>query len=115
MLRRSDAGVVNLYSLADAMASPTPAPQRALLNLTTSISTLRFNSDGQILAFGSRFKRDSLRLVRGRWMAGGVTSGAALTTWLRIAFCPLLSLTRRTSRRGRSLATGQRARRRCTT
>jgi len=50
------------------MASATPLPQRALLNLTTSISTLRFNNDGQILAFGSRFKRDSLRLVRGRWM-----------------------------------------------
>ena len=33
------------------------------MNLTTSIDTLTFNSDGQMLAISSRLKRDALKLV----------------------------------------------------
>lgn len=69
----SDMGVVNLYrpsglvSSASVAAGPLAAapgtPAKALLNLTTTIDTLAFSPDGQMLAMASRMKRDSLRLV----------------------------------------------------
>ena len=40
-----------------------PRPLRALMNLTTSIDTLCFSPDSQMLAIGSRMKKDSLRLL----------------------------------------------------
>jgi U3 small nucleolar RNA-associated protein 18 len=61
---RSDGGVVNLYTMAGALASARPQPARAFMNVTTPISLLRFNGDGQALALGSRQQRDALRLVR---------------------------------------------------
>ncbi|KAJ3157588.1 U3 snoRNP protein [Geranomyces michiganensis] len=59
----SESGVVNLYKQATALASSNPAPEKAIYNLTTSISRLRFNHDAQILAMASRDKKDSLRLL----------------------------------------------------
>ncbi|TPX61365.1 hypothetical protein PhCBS80983_g01165 [Powellomyces hirtus] len=59
----SDSGVVNLYDQASCFASSNPAPQKAILNLTTSVTTLKFNHDSQILAMASREKKDSLRLL----------------------------------------------------
>eukprot|EP00879_Flechtneria_rotunda_P019216 GHRR01020177.1.p1 GENE.GHRR01020177.1~~GHRR01020177.1.p1 ORF type:complete len:484 (+),score=161.27 GHRR01020177.1:607-2058(+) len=38
-------------------------PLKALMNLTTTIDTLAFNHDSQLLLLGSRLKKDSLRLV----------------------------------------------------
>lgn len=40
-----------------------PSLYKTLNNLTTSISTLEFSPDGQILAMASKEKRDFLRLV----------------------------------------------------
>lgn len=71
----SKSGVVNVYQRpaqwqAEARAGsggPLAAhmltPQRSLPHLTTSVDSLAFNHDGQILAMASRLKRDSLRLV----------------------------------------------------
>jgi U3 small nucleolar RNA-associated protein 18 len=41
----------------------TPAPLKAIMNLTTSIDSLSFSHDSQMLLMGSRLKKDSLRIV----------------------------------------------------
>lgn len=41
-----------------------PRPLKAISNLTTPVSTLRFNADAQLLAIASDAKKDQLRLVR---------------------------------------------------
>jgi U3 small nucleolar RNA-associated protein 18 len=40
-----------------------PAPLKALMNLTTSIDSLSFSHDSQMLLMGSRMKKDALRVV----------------------------------------------------
>lgn len=42
---------------------PAPSPIKAVMNLTTTVDLLRFNHDGQILALGSRRKKDQFKLV----------------------------------------------------
>jgi len=73
----SDSGVVNLYqkrfharldgSAAVAGKGPAraarPTPAKSFLNLTTSVDTLAFSADSQIMAMSSRMKKDALRLV----------------------------------------------------
>eukprot|EP00192_Tetraselmis_astigmatica_P005278 CAMPEP_0117667692 /NCGR_PEP_ID=MMETSP0804-20121206/11119_1 /TAXON_ID=1074897 /ORGANISM="Tetraselmis astigmatica, Strain CCMP880" /LENGTH=509 /DNA_ID=CAMNT_0005475469 /DNA_START=49 /DNA_END=1578 /DNA_ORIENTATION=+ len=67
----SDMGVVNLYSWeglrnsgsGGLSAPPSVKPEKALLNLTTTIDSLAFSPDGAMLAMASRMKKDSLRLV----------------------------------------------------
>ncbi|TFK38785.1 WD40-repeat-containing domain protein [Crucibulum laeve] len=72
----SNTGLVNVYgsdsfatsytSDADATFSSgnkPPRPLKTLGNLTTAISTLRFNHDAQIIAMASKEKKDSMRLV----------------------------------------------------
>jgi U3 small nucleolar RNA-associated protein 18 len=77
----SNIGLVNVYG-PDALSSsrstspdgedlpsttsshtPTPKLLKTLENLTTGITTLKFTPDGQMLAMGSRDKKDALRLV----------------------------------------------------
>lgn len=41
----------------------SPKPLKAIANLTTSISTLRFNHDSQLLAIASNTKKDQMRMV----------------------------------------------------
>ncbi|KAK0731742.1 WD40-repeat-containing domain protein [Lasiosphaeris hirsuta] len=77
----SKAGILNVYERKNLIADPSPAtedagsevpgpdinpqptPTRAFEHLTTSISIATFSPDGQLLAFGSRLKKDTLRLV----------------------------------------------------
>jgi U3 small nucleolar RNA-associated protein 18 len=67
---RSNSGLVNVYD-SGAYSSPEdalqptnpPSPVKTLSHLTTSISTLRFNHDSQILAVASKEKKGSMRLV----------------------------------------------------
>lgn len=40
-----------------------PKPLRTLENLTTSITSLRFNHDSQLLAIASNAKKDQMRMV----------------------------------------------------
>lgn len=66
---RSTTGYANVYGPDASSGIPDtgatrPHPLKALGNLTTSVTTLRFNSDAQLLAIGSDAKKDQLRLVR---------------------------------------------------
>jgi U3 small nucleolar RNA-associated protein 18 len=57
--------VVNVYS-GDTLASrnTTPKPQKALMNLQTSVTHMKFNHDTQLLGISSWVKSSAFRLVR---------------------------------------------------
>jgi U3 small nucleolar RNA-associated protein 18 len=67
-------GVVNIYETSEiashvgsdenlGLLPVTPKPLRELMNLTTSVSTMAFNHDAQILAIASDKKKDAFRMV----------------------------------------------------
>lgn len=58
-------GIVNIYDRTRIGTDVNTAikPVKAIENLVTTISTLCFSSDGQLLCIASRGKRDALRLV----------------------------------------------------
>lgn len=56
-------GVVNLYDMKTVLNNHIPKPRKSILNLTTSISSVRFNSTSEILAFASSEMSNSLRLL----------------------------------------------------
>jgi len=61
----SKTGLVNVYG-GDALTSnvsSSPKVLKTLGHLTTSMSTLRFNHDSQLLAMASNVKKDQMRLV----------------------------------------------------
>ncbi|KAH9102585.1 hypothetical protein AeMF1_020872 [Aphanomyces euteiches] len=58
----ADSGVVNIYDHS-TMTTPTPKPLKALMQLTTSITSLAFNPDSQILAMASKETKDALKMV----------------------------------------------------
>ncbi|KAI0666186.1 WD40-repeat-containing domain protein [Trametes maxima] len=55
-------GIVNIYG-PDASSADRPRPLKALENLTTAITSLRFNHDSQLLAVASNVKKDQMRMV----------------------------------------------------
>ncbi|KAI0735764.1 WD40 repeat-like protein [Earliella scabrosa] len=61
----SKVGFVNVYG-SDAASGSVDRPKalKSLGNLTTSITSLRFNHDAQLLAIASNVKKDQMRLVR---------------------------------------------------
>lgn len=59
-----DAGVVNIYQAITQLKGKTPHPSKSLMNLTTAITEMKFNHDGQILGIASRSKKNAFRLVR---------------------------------------------------
>ena len=69
----SSSGVVNVYDRQERFQAggganrPVPArsstPVHAFMNLTTTIDSLAFSSDTQLMAMASRMKKDALRLV----------------------------------------------------
>ena len=59
----SSSGVVNIYSLSGITSSTQPKPDRAVMNLTTQIDHLRFNSTGEMLALSSIDKDCSVKIV----------------------------------------------------
>ncbi|KAF9071451.1 WD40-repeat-containing domain protein [Rhodocollybia butyracea] len=65
----SNTGLVNVYgsdsysSTSSSWPSLSPKPLKTVENLTTPISTLRFNHDAQVLAVASKEKKDSMRLI----------------------------------------------------
>lgn len=59
----SDSGVVNLYARNDESSRTNPTPRKEFSHLTTSIDFIQFNHSGELLAFGSHRKKDSLRMV----------------------------------------------------
>ncbi|KAG6818729.1 hypothetical protein H0H93_002438 [Arthromyces matolae] len=62
----SNSGFVNVYG-ADSFACsrdlPTPKPLKSVANLTTAISSIRFNHDAQLMAIASQEKKDSMRVI----------------------------------------------------
>ncbi|TFK48043.1 WD40 repeat-like protein [Heliocybe sulcata] len=58
----SSTGFVNVYSRA-LSTSDKPKPLKTIGNLTTSISSLKFNHDAQVLAMASNTKKDQMRLI----------------------------------------------------
>lgn len=69
----SNSGVVNVYNrqhgpaaegpISRPMAACPATPLHTFMNLATTIDSLAFSPDTQLLAMGSRMKKDSLRLV----------------------------------------------------
>lgn len=68
----SASGIVNIYDRRasfggkgpGALGTPTdPKPVRTVESIVTSVSSLEFSKDGQVLCVASRNKRDALRLV----------------------------------------------------
>ncbi|DBB01100.1 hypothetical protein WJX77_009600 [Trebouxia sp. C0004] len=69
----SSSGVVNVYDRQQSskagvgvnrpVAACPASPLHTFMNLTTTIDSLAFSPDSQVLAMGSRMKKDSLRLV----------------------------------------------------
>ncbi|KXN91203.1 putative U3 small nucleolar RNA-associated protein 18 [Leucoagaricus sp. SymC.cos] len=64
----SSSGLVNIYnsnaySPSPSEATKAPQPIKSIGNLTTAISSLKFNHDAQLLAVASREKKDSMRLI----------------------------------------------------
>lgn len=70
----SNTGVVNLYDSNTFMNNSTPKPKKTIMNLTTSITTLEFSHDSQILTLASKEKRDSLKMLH-------VPSGKIFQNW----------------------------------
>eukprot|EP00898_Chlorokybus_atmophyticus_P004567 jgi/Chlat1/5110/Chrsp33S05116 len=58
----SDSGVVNVYNWPGGLGT-APKLVKPIMNLTTSVDSLVFSPDSQILACASRLKKDALRLV----------------------------------------------------
>ncbi|KAI1385077.1 WD40 repeat-like protein [Hypoxylon trugodes] len=68
----SNSGVTNIYDRQALMLPSSdeeveikerPEPTRRFMQLTTPVTVLTFSPDGQLLAFGSKHKKDSLRLA----------------------------------------------------
>ena len=59
-------GIVNVYGSqgSTSFTEERPKPIKSLGNLTTSITSLRFNQDSQLMAMASDSKKDQMRLVR---------------------------------------------------
>ncbi|KAH9982109.1 WD40-repeat-containing domain protein [Lactifluus volemus] len=62
----SKSGIVNVYGTGASSwrKSDRPKPLKAIGNLTTPISVVRFNHDSQLLAIASNIQKDKMRLVR---------------------------------------------------
>uniref|UniRef100_A0A1I7SYX8 U3 small nucleolar RNA-associated protein 18 homolog n=1 Tax=Caenorhabditis tropicalis TaxID=1561998 RepID=A0A1I7SYX8_9PELO len=59
----ADTGFVNVYSGHSCRESETPRPLFNVSNLVTSVSSVAFNSDAQLMAICSNIKENQLRLV----------------------------------------------------
>lgn len=83
----SDSGIVTVY---DRLTS-TKKPVGTLDHLVTSISSLEFSSDGQVLCMASRAKKDALRLIHlpsCKVFQNWPTSGTPLGKVTAVAFSP---------------------------
>lgn len=56
-------GVVNIYNNEDIMKSKYPVAVKAFQNLTTSITTMKFNPTSEILAFGSDVLNNAVKMI----------------------------------------------------
>ncbi|KIY64511.1 WD40 repeat-like protein [Cylindrobasidium torrendii FP15055 ss-10] len=58
-------GIVNVYGqdAFQADQDATPKPKKAVGNLTTAVSGMSFNHDGQLLAVASKEKKDGMKMI----------------------------------------------------
>ena len=59
----SDSGVVNVYDQS-CLTQVKPHPLKAVMNLTTGISNVKFNPSSEVLAISSKEKKSAIKLVR---------------------------------------------------
>lgn len=59
----SDVGIVNIYRTKDLDSSTKPKPLKVLKNLTTDISSLKFNTTSELLTIASSYKDNAIRIV----------------------------------------------------
>lgn len=59
----SDCGVVNIYEMSSLLSSSDPQPLKAVMNLTTEVTSLKFNCTSEILAMASSHKANSVKLI----------------------------------------------------
>ncbi|KAI4889709.1 hypothetical protein NFI96_019411 [Prochilodus magdalenae] len=59
----SQSGVVNIYSQKTCLQESSPKPLKAVMNLVTAATSLRFNPNSEILAIASRAEDEANRLV----------------------------------------------------
>lgn len=59
----SGSGVVNVYETQQVLKSNSPQPIKALMQLVTAATLLKFNPTSQILAMASDEKDGALKLV----------------------------------------------------
>ncbi|KZT68862.1 WD40 repeat-like protein [Daedalea quercina L-15889] len=61
----SRTGLVNVYGSegVSSLASNSPKPLKTLGNITTAITSLRFNHDSSLVAIASNVKKDQMRMI----------------------------------------------------
>ena len=59
----SNSGVVNIYKRTDFWTNPNPTPEKIVLNLTTTVTSLKFNPTTEILAMGSEVKDNAVKML----------------------------------------------------
>ena len=55
--------MVNIYKRKTCWSSTNPNPEKIVLNLTTSVTDLKFNPSSEILAMASEVKENSVKLL----------------------------------------------------
>lgn len=58
----SNTGVVNVYRRRDCVVSNAPKPVKTVLNLTTGITSLKFNTTSELLALASNYVHGAVKL-----------------------------------------------------
>lgn len=59
----SDTGVVNVYETCKLLETRYPGPLKAIMNLTTEVTQLKFNCTSELLAMSSSFKPNAVKMV----------------------------------------------------
>jgi len=59
----SNSGVVNIYDTCSLLAQISPRPLKTVLNLTTAVTQLQFNSSTELLAMLSSDKENAVKLL----------------------------------------------------
>lgn len=57
----SNSGVIDLFNFDDVLKQTNPIPLKSIMNLTTSITSLKFNHNGQLLLMASSQNKDAIR------------------------------------------------------
>jgi U3 small nucleolar RNA-associated protein 18 len=59
----SSSGVVNLYETKTIMDSKNPEPVKVFMNLTTTVTTMLFHPQSELLVVASKDVKDSLKII----------------------------------------------------